>query len=162
MCLQLHLKVTETASSSGGWLREKQVLEEQVAQLTQAYTDSLQNQRDGQAQSVNLLAQARDLRASLDESELKYSQLQAAYQALAQEAGVDEEMISSLARAVERYKRQADEHFAHWRNNTQELEKQTNQLRSQATLRRPGSSTAGSTVGTASPSGRYPRSQQQH
>lgn len=58
--------------------QEKERLEGKVGDLTRAYTESLQAQRDGQSQTVGLLAQVRDLRAGLDESELKYSQLSAA------------------------------------------------------------------------------------
>ncbi|KDN45270.1 P-loop containing nucleoside triphosphate hydrolase protein [Tilletiaria anomala UBC 951] len=145
--------VEDTRSSTGGWQKEKSMLEGKVQDLMQAYQESLQGQRDGQAQSATLLSQIRDLRSTLDESELKYSQLQAAYNSLVQEAGVDEEMIASLQRAVERYKSQADEHMASWRKNTRDLEQQTAQLRSQATLRRPGSSTpAESAIGSTSPS----------
>jgi myosin heavy chain 9/10/11/14 len=46
------------------------------------------------------------------------------YNSLVQEGGVDEEMIASLQRAVERYKAQADLHMANWRKNTQELERE--------------------------------------
>jgi myosin heavy chain 9/10/11/14 len=72
----MHLE--DATSSTGGWQKEKGLLENKIDNLTKAYQESLQAQRDGQAQSVNLLAQVRDLRAGLDESELKYSQLQAA------------------------------------------------------------------------------------
>lgn len=68
----------ESSSTAGGWAREKERLEGKVGDLTRAYTESLQAQRDGQSQTVGLLAQVRDLRAGLDESELKYSQLSAA------------------------------------------------------------------------------------
>ncbi|KAN0065099.1 class II myosin [Thecaphora frezii] len=136
---ELQLKVDDTATVSSSWQREKEKLETKLKELTQAYQDSLNQQRENQTQSVQLLAQIRDLRAHLDESELKYDQLSAAYQSLIAEAGVDEEMISSLQQAVERYKAQADSHMENWRKTTQELEQQTMHLRTQATLRRPGS-----------------------
>ncbi len=47
---------------------------------------------------TQMVTQIRDLQSGLDESELKYDHLAAAYQSLIQEAGVDESMINSLNR----------------------------------------------------------------
>ena len=110
-----------------------------MSTVFKAYQDSLSAQREGQAQSMALLEQIRDQRVALDESEMKYSQLQAQYNSVVNEAGADEDVINSLERAVERYRTQAQMHFENWKQSTEELQTQTKQLRSQATLRRPGS-----------------------
>ncbi|PWN92199.1 hypothetical protein FA10DRAFT_250506 [Acaromyces ingoldii] len=124
---------------SGRGLGSNNLLEARIGDLQKAYQDSLSAQREGQAQSMALLEQIRDQRVALDESEMKYSQLQAQYNSVVNEAGADEDVINSLERAVERYRTQAQMHFENWKQSTEELQTQTKQLRSQATLRRPGS-----------------------
>ena len=113
-------------------------MEAKLAEMTRAYNDSLAAQRQSQTHMTQLVTQIRDLQAGLDESELKYDQLAAAYQSLIQEAGVDESMIASLQQTLEKYKSQADKHMENWRRTTMELEKHTASLRSQSG-RRPGS-----------------------
>ena len=56
--MRMHLD--DAQSSTGGWQRQKDLLESKVDQLNKAYQESLQAQRDGQTQSVNLLTQVRD------------------------------------------------------------------------------------------------------
>lgn len=136
---ELEIQLDDGAHSMGGWQKEKNLLEARIGDLQKAYQDSLSAQREGQAQSMALLEQIRDQRVALDESEMKYSQLQAQYNSVVNEAGADEDVINSLERAVERYRTQAQMHFENWKQSTEELQTQTKQLRSQATLRRPGS-----------------------
>ncbi|KAJ1023959.1 hypothetical protein NDA13_004791 [Ustilago tritici] len=116
-------------------------LESKLAEMTRLYQESISSQRNSQAQMTNLVTQIRDLQAGLDESELKYDHLAAAYQSLIQEAGVDESLINSLQQTLERYKSQADKHMENWRNTTKELESQAKSLslRNGAGGRRPGS-----------------------
>ncbi|GAC99062.1 hypothetical protein PHSY_006659 [Pseudozyma hubeiensis SY62] len=114
-------------------------LETKLAEMTRAYNESLSNQRSTQTQMASLVTQIRDLQSGLDESELKYDQLAAAYQSLIQEAGVDEGMIESLQSTLEKYKSQADKHMESWRSSTMELERQAKSLKSSVGRGRGGS-----------------------
>ncbi|ETS59972.1 hypothetical protein PaG_05959 [Moesziomyces aphidis] len=131
----LHSASNGSSSSSSASNGE---LEAKLGEVTRAYQESVAQQRQSQAHMTQLVTQIRDLQAGLDESELKYDQLAAAYESLIHEAGVDESMINSLQQTLEKYKSQADKHMENWRRTTVELEKHTASLRSQ-TGRRPGS-----------------------
>ncbi|KAJ1018874.1 hypothetical protein NDA16_004677 [Ustilago loliicola] len=128
-------------------------LESKLQEMTRLYQDSLSNQRNSQAHMTQLVTQIRDLQAGLDESELKYDHLAAAYQSLIQEAGVDESMINSLQQTLERYKSQADKHMENWRTTTKELESQAKSLslRNGAGGRRTPGSIPSEMVGGMSP-----------
>lgn len=119
----------QNASGSGSSTHSDRELESKLAEMTRAYNESLSNQRSTQAQMSQLVTQIRDLQSDLDQTELKYDQLAAAYQCLIQEAGVDEGMIQNLQATLEKYKNQADKHMESWRSSTMELEKQTASLR---------------------------------
>ena len=119
-------RTTHQSTSSNGSTSD---LESKLTEITRAYHDSQASHQASQLHMAQLVTQIRDLQASLDQAELKYDHLQAAYQSLIQEAGVDEGMIQSLQQTLEKYKSQADKHMENWRRTTLELEKHTASLR---------------------------------
>lgn len=119
---ELNMEFEHGTTAQGGWKREKESLEAHVTDLTRAYQDSLNAQRDAQTQSMGLLEQIRDQRVALDETEMKYTQLAAQYNSLISNAGADDDVINELERAVERYRTQAHIHFENWKQSTEELQ----------------------------------------
>lgn len=121
---EVTMELEHGALSRGGWKSEKETLESRINDLSKAYQDSLNAQRDAQTQAMGLLEQIRDQRVALDETEMKYTQLQAQYNSLISDADTDEDVINSLERAVERYRSQAQAHFENWKKSTEELQRE--------------------------------------
>ncbi|MCO5585361.1 hypothetical protein L7F22_039294 [Adiantum nelumboides] len=148
---ELTTEIEHGALSQNGWQREKESMEARISDITRAYHDSLNSQHEAQKQLDEMLKEIHDQSIALGQAEYRYSQLQIQYNSLISNAGVDEDMINSLESAVEKYRSQAQLHFENWKKSTEDLQTQTKNLRSQATIRRPGSSQPEG-AGLASPS----------